>query len=159
MKCPYCGSTEDCDHLFAVYDIGFNEIEAGILYDNSAIHDIILEFFIDIIIKYGWDLDSAKIRNLYIKSYWLELVKENAHLDIRNKSELESELYFDNNSIQFDYAERFIKPIEHIHEDGGIGTNSTYKIYYSKDVLADYEKLINLVESEFLQERVNLDLM
>ena len=38
-RCPFCGSTESCDHQLALIDFQFGEVEAGLLWDNPTVEN------------------------------------------------------------------------------------------------------------------------
>lgn len=144
IKCNFCNSSEDCEHLLALYDETFNSIEGGILIESDTIEILLSNFFIDLIKLKGFSSPLKLLKNDLIADIWNEIVISKDCYLVDGDFD-ESEFYLPNHyRYMFDKLEEIIYP-EYAEFEGGPGQSSLYKVFYtdkSSDVIAKLEQLI-----------------
>jgi hypothetical protein len=147
VKCPFCNSSDQCEHLLAIYDVTFDSIEGGVLIENDTIEDLLSKFFIDIIKTKGFSFNINVLKNELISDIWEELVISKEYYLIDGKFD-ETEFYLPSHfKYLFDKLDEIIYP-EYGEYEGGPGQSSFYKIYYTDNAVDIIGQLNQLIENE-----------
>jgi hypothetical protein len=144
ITCPFCDSENVCAHLFALYNITFDALEGGFLYDKIEIEEKLKKYFLSKIKNNGGTDTSLNFENKEINIIWEELVYQEGYQYIEETKEWEIDLP-NINSFVFECLEDLIIP-EIGEFEGGPGGSSLFKIYFTENIDELFSALLKEVD-------------
>jgi hypothetical protein len=144
ITCPFCDSENVCAHLFALYNITFDTLEGGFLYDKIEIEEKLKKYFLAKIKNNGGLDTSSTFENKEINTIWEELLYQEGCQYIEETKEWEIDLP-NINSFVFECLENLIIP-EIGEFEGGPGASSLFKIYFTENTAELYSALLKEVD-------------
>jgi hypothetical protein len=141
LNCPYCGSTEDCPHLFAVLDNSFSTCEGGYSYERfDELLESVERAFKD---RLNVRRRPAKSewKDYYVQALWAEVLEQGLPEDIENDLVLPGpasiELIVDvlNEAGGYQIYGSLVS-------ESGAFTSSSKELFYAEDPKAVFEKAV-----------------
>ncbi|MFC5191885.1 hypothetical protein ACFPIK_08905 [Algoriphagus aquatilis] len=145
IACPYCESEENCEHLFALYDVTFDSLDGGYIFDKIDLEELLTEFFISQINKCGYPANPLEFENETLQALWEEILYEDRCNFNAEKNEWEIDIP-NYNLLLFEVLDDLIYP-EYGEFEGGPGQTSSYRIYYTENPEEDLNSLIKRIKA------------
>jgi hypothetical protein len=149
IRCPYCESDGDCEHLLAVIDHSFLECSGGYAFDRlDDLHEMIERAFL----KYLRQSDVGKQpqqlnvtwSNEFLEELWAYAEEKYPSEDDKDSVEIDGDVFFRliTDLLQEAGGDEYFGSID---DDGGPGFSSEITLFHAREPAAVFDNAMALL--------------